>query len=107
MSLWSLELGYWIASRDTEVILKIFISRFSAAFFYNLQLLSFNFLVIFELIDLPGPMNIFEVFRYNTGPILEAKFGFEHIFEIGIFKRRKFCLRFKSFKSFSNEYVFV
>ena len=45
--------------------------------------------------------------KYNTGPISEPKTGFELIFEIGVFKRKKFCLRFKSFKSSSNEYVFV
>ena len=33
----SLELGYWIASRDTEMILKIFISRFLATFPHTLQ----------------------------------------------------------------------
>ena len=64
MSFQSLELGYWIASRDTEMILKIFITRLSATFPYNLQLNFFsNFLVNFELIDLQGPMNIFEVLQ--------------------------------------------
>ena len=57
-----LQLGYWIASRDTEMVLKIFISRFLARFPNNLQLITFlNFLVIFELIDLKGPMNIVQV----------------------------------------------
>ena len=37
-----LELGYWIASGDTEVILKIFISGFLATFSYNLRLISFS-----------------------------------------------------------------
>ena len=61
----SFELGYWIASRDIEMILKIFISQFSATFSDNLQLISFlNFLVIFELIiDLQGPMNIIQVLQ--------------------------------------------
>ena len=45
--------------------------------------------------------------KYNTGPISEPKIGFELIFDIGVFKRKKFCLRFKSFKSSNNEYVFV
>ena len=42
----------------------------------------------------------------NTGPISEIKIGFEQFFE-GKFSGMKFCLRGKSFKSFSNEYVFV
>ena len=41
MSFLKLGMGYWIASRDTEMILKIFVSRFSATFPYNLQLISF------------------------------------------------------------------
>ena len=45
--------------------------------------------------------------RCNTGPISELKIGFEHIFVIGVFEGRNFCLRFKSFKSFSNEFVLV
>ena len=50
MSFLSLELGYWIASRDSEVILKIFISRFSVVFPYNLQLIFFpKFFVHFRV----------------------------------------------------------
>ena len=64
MSFLSLELSYWIASRDTEMILKIFISRFSATFPYKFQLIFLsNFLVNFELIDLQGPMNNFDVLQ--------------------------------------------
>ena len=37
--------------------------------------------------------------RYNTGLI--TKVGFERIFEIGIFKGIKLCLRGKSFESFA------
>ena len=43
---------------------------------------------------------------YNTGPISEKKIDFEKTFVIGVFKG-KICLSFKSFKSFSNEFVFV
>ena len=32
-----------------------------------------KFLVIFELIDLQGPMNIFRSCRYNSGPISKTK----------------------------------
>ena len=99
-------LGYWIASIDTEMILFIFISRYTATFHYNLRLFFLN-LFIFELIDLQGPMNIFRSCRYNTGPGSETKIGFQHIFEIGIFEGKKFCLRLKSFKCFCNKYVFV
>ena len=60
-----------------------------------------------ELIDLQGPMIFFRSCRYDHGPISETKIGFEHIFEIFIFKGIKFCLRAKSFKSFNNEYIFV
>ena len=82
------------------MLLKILISRLSAAFYWSLQLISFflSFLVIFELIDLQGPINFFRPCRYNTAPISETKFGFEHILEIGIFKGIKFCLRGKSLK---------
>ena len=34
--------------------------------------------------------------RYNTGPIWQTKIGFEHIFEIGIFKGKKFALVLKA-----------
>ena len=51
-------------------------------------------------------MNFFRSCRYNTGPILKTKIDLEHIFEIGIFKEMKFCLRGK-LQEFSNEYVFV
>ena len=49
----------------------------------------------------------FQVWRYNTAPILGEKNGFEHIFEIGIYKGINFGLRGKIFKSFSNKYIFV
>ena len=42
--------------------------------------------------------NFFRSCRYNTAAISETKIGFEHIFEIGIFKGIRFCLRGKSFK---------
>ena len=43
------------------MILKILISQFSSKFYEILQLISFflYFSVIFELIDLQGPMNFF------------------------------------------------
>ena len=44
-----LELGYWIAYRDTELMLKIFIIRFSATFPYNLRLISFQIFVHFRV----------------------------------------------------------
>ena len=34
--------------------------------------------------------------RYNTGPISETKIGFELIFDIGIFKGKKFALGLKA-----------
>ena len=43
-------------------------------------------------------MNFFRPCRSNTVAISETKFGFEHIFDTGIFKGIKFCLRSKSFK---------
>ena len=43
-------------------------------------------------------MNFFRPCRYTTAPILETKFGFEHISEIGIFKSIKFCFSGKSLK---------
>ena len=91
------------------MILKIFISQLSATFPYNLQLISF--LKFFGQFRVNRSLRANEYFEisctHNTEPLSETKFGYERIFEIGIFKGRKFCLRFKSFKSFSNEYVFV
>ena len=43
----------------------------------------------------------------DSGLISETKIPFEPIFETNIFKGKKFCLRFKSFNSFSNKYIFV
>ena len=51
-------------------------------------------------------MNFFRRCRYNTALISETKFGLEHIFEIGIFKGSKFCLRGKKLQSFINDYLF-
>ena len=66
-----------------------------------------HFFFIFELIDLQGPMNVLSSCRYNTGSLSKTKNGLEHVFETCIFRGMKFCLREKSFKSFSNEYIFV
>ena len=62
-------------------------------------------------------MNFFRNCGYNTPALLDTKIGFEHIFEIGIFKGIKFCLSAKSFKvlaigidffnDFSNFYCFA
>ena len=60
---WILELGYWIDSRDTEINVKIIISRFSETFPYNLQGLFSSFLFFFELIDLQGPIDIFQALQ--------------------------------------------
>ena len=38
-----LEMGYWLASRNTETILNILISQFSALFHQSLQIISFFF----------------------------------------------------------------
>ena len=54
-----------------------------------------------------GQLIFFRSCRYNTGPISDTKLGSEHIFEIGIFEGIIICTRCKSFKSFSNEYIFV
>ena len=50
-------------------------------------------------------MNFFRSCIYNTGPISKTKNGLEHISETCIFKGMEFCLREKSFKSFSIEYI--
>ena len=50
-------------------------------------------------------MNFFRSCRYNIEPISKTKNVLEHIFETCIFKAMNFCLREKSFKSFSNEYI--
>ena len=60
-----------------------------------------------DLIDLQVQGIFFRSCRYNSGSISEIIIGFEHIFEIVIFKRIKFCLWGKNFKNFSNEYLFV
>ena len=65
MNFLRLGIGLLDSSRDTEMVLKILIS-FLATFLYNIQLicvLSEIFLVIFELMDLQGPMNFFQVLQ--------------------------------------------
>ena len=49
----------------------------------------------------------FKSCTFNTGPISQAEIGFEHIFEIGIFKGKKFTLEVKAQIFLSNEYFFV
>ena len=43
-------------------------------------------------------MNFFRPCRYNAAAISESKISFQYVFEIGMFKGMKFCLRGKSFK---------
>ena len=70
-----------------------------------MQIISLCFSIFCELIDLQGPMKFFRSCRYNTGPISKTKNSLEHAFETCVFKGMNFCLREKSFKSFSNEYI--
>ena len=90
---------------DSEDINITILSKILLNFAIDFLFLYFS--VIFELIDLQGPMNFFRSCKYNTGPISKTKNGLEHISEAYIFKGMKFCLREKSFKSFSNECIFV
>ena len=102
-----MELGYWIASRDTEMIMKIFIPQFSATFSYNLQLNSF-FLKFFGHFRVNLSSRANENFSGLAAIILNRfqkqklilKLFLKQIF----LKGKNFALGLKA-SSFSNEYI--